>query len=123
MSLWRTPGPRSELHGEDLRTRRATSCATSSSSTRQPRGAGRGPHPLCTVISRADLRRCALSTERTLPTTTPHPYTERSTVELHSAPTLWNTARHGRIRSTPRHRPTAPRSVHPTPEPAEDPQS
>src|SRR3954447_22023978 len=109
MRLWTTPGRGVELHGEDLRIRRTTSRGTSPSSTATHRNPGRRPHPSCTTIPAADLRRRRLSTDHTAPTTTPYLYTGRSTVKLHPTPALWNTSRHGRIHP-PRHR-------HPTPEP------
>src|SRR4051794_37839494 len=99
MCLWTTHRRESELHGEDLRIRRAAVRDASSSSTPGPPRTGHRPQPLCTAVPGPDLRRCALSTDRTVPTTTTHLYTGRSTVELHPTPTLWNTPRHGRIQS------------------------
>ena len=87
--LWTTATPGCELHGEDLGIRRRTTRANASSSTPTHRLSGRRPHPLCAAIDRRDLHERGLSTDSTLPTTTPYLSTVRSTVELHRVRPLW----------------------------------
>jgi hypothetical protein len=70
------------------------------------------------LIALADLHGCRLSTDPTVPTTTPYLYTGRSSVELNEVLALWNKHRHGRIRALRPHH-----QVHLIPENPESPEN
>ena len=117
-ALWTNPASWSELHGEDLGSRRTATAGSAAVVHRQlPGRAARVHSPCAHSIARADLRERRSSTVSTVPMTTTYLYTGRSTVELHPSRPLWNTTRRGRIRATPdsRPRPSATSSPRRTP--------